>query len=326
MPFPSPVLSPAAISTASVAQSTWTTLSSGAPAGATGMVVLLTTSSGGGAVAREFRKTGSTDNYVTDSMGANQQIVRWVGLKAGQSGVNDFDFFNAASVVGEASLYPLCYFGSEAVFPTAIIAMASTLTTSYVNTYSTGGNAPSALAAVFNIHGGGDYYAYFRHPSSTDAFDCNNESASGRRDWFCALNGSQQYSAKAGNAGRQPYLVAYFTSNVVIPTNGIGVTRTPGTAGSYQNLSVSGDTSPIAIPYYLHFNTTSEAYQLSGQGTSWTAPNLASAGGFGAPGFAYAPAQANIASTSLVVSEMAYFTAGAATAAGTQGMLLGVGD
>lgn len=268
--------------------------------------MLLIGTVGGGSVAREFRKTGSTDNYVSDTTPISQQHYRYVGLKAGQNGVNDFDYYSAVNASTDL-IYPLCFFGPEAVFPTNIIAMASTLTTSYVNNYSTSGNAPSAIAAVFNIHGGGDYDCYFRHPSSTDTFENANEGATGRRDWFCALDGSQNYSAKAGNAGRQPYLVCYFTSNVTVNIN--AVTRTPGTAGSYQNLSVAGDTSPIACEYYLHNASTSYAYQLSGQGSGGTAPNNNGSGGFAAPGFAYAPAQANIANTALVVSELAYFTA-----------------
>lgn len=301
MAFPDFLQSPSAISTAGLTSNQWNTLSSGAPPGASGMTIRLVGGSGSG--AREFRKTGSSDTYTTDSTPSTQQLDRWVGLKAGQNGVNDFDFYSLTASTDVIT--PLVYWGPEVTFPTNQIIMPSTLTTSMA-TYSTGGNAPSALAGVFRIRGAGDFDSYFRHPSSTDTFQNGNENASCGRDFFCALNGTQQYAAVAGTAGRQPYLVAYFTSNVVIPTNGIAVTRTPGTAGSYQNLATTGDTSPVGIIYYMHSNT-SYAFQLSGQGTSWSAPNTVYAGAYAGPSIAYAPAQANIANLALAVSELAYF-------------------
>jgi hypothetical protein len=262
---------------------------------------------GVGSAAREFRGADSTDNYVSDAC-TNQQYTRWCRLQPGQNGVNDFQYYSAAAAPANDVITPLVFWGPEATFLQNIVAM-STLTTSYA-TYGTGGNAPAGLAAVFSIHGTNDYDVYFRHPSSTDAFDNGNEGVA-RRDWFCALNGTQQYAAKAGNAGRQPYLVCYFTSNVVVPANGIAVTRTPGTAGSYQNLSTSGDTNPIGAAYYLHSPSTGYAYQLSAQGTSWSAPNVVPGGGYSGGDVAYTPAQVNIANLALVVSELAYFTAGA---------------
>lgn len=301
MSFPNPILSPfTAINAAGFASGSWNTgIASGAPAGATGMRVLLVGGTGAN-IAREFRMTGSSDNYVSDVCAANQQHYRYVGLNSS----GQFDYYSATNATTDL-IYPLCYFGAEATFPTNIIAMASTTTTSYA-TDSTSGNAPGAIAAVFNIHGGGDYATYFRHPSSTDDFANANEGAGGRRDWFCALNGSQQYAVKAGNAGRQPYLVCYFTSNVTVNTN--AVVRTPGTAGSYQNLSTTGDVNPIACEYYIHSPSTAYAYQLSGQGSGGTAPNDNGSANYAAPAFAYAPAQVNIANTALVVSELAYFT------------------
>lgn len=299
MAFPQFIQNPVAISLAGLTDATWTTLASGAPAGASGMAILLVGGSGG-STAREFRKTGSSDNYVSDTSSTSQQTVRWVGL----NGSGQFDYYGG-NVATSDLIYPLAYFGAEATFPTAIVAMASTLTTSFA-TYSTGGHATAGLAAVFAIHGASDYNSYFRLPTSTDDFSNNNESNVARRDFFCALDGSQQYGAKAGTAGRQPYLVCYFTSNVVTTTN--ATTRTPGTAGSYQNLSTAGDTAPIGAAYYLHAPSTTYAYQLSAQGTSWTAPNDNNAGGYAGPGLAYTPAQANIANLALVVSELAYFT------------------
>ena len=304
MSFPSFIQSPTAISAAGFASGSWNIgIASGAPAGATGMAVLLVGNAGGGSIAREFRKTGSTDNYIADALPASEQVVRFVGLNGSQQ----FDYYSGAAATGDL-IYPLAYFGPEATFPTNIIVMASTLTTSFA-TYGTGGNAPGGIAAVFAIHGGGDYDTYFRHPSSTDAFQNGNESAAGRRDFFCALDGTQEYAAISGNAGRQPYLVCYFTSNVTCNTN--AVARTPGTAGSYQNLSTAGDTSPIGHMYYLRSPSTSYTYQLSGQGTSWTAPNVAPAATLAGPGLAYSPAQANIQNLALIVSELAYFTASA---------------
>jgi len=305
MTFPQFVQNPTAINLAGLSASTWTTFASGAPAGATGMAALIVGNSG--TQARELRKTGSSDTFTADTIASSQQVVRFTGL----NGSGQFDYWSAGGNQTSDLIYPLAYFGPEATFPTNQIIMGSTLTTSFVNNYSTGGNAPSAIAAVFAIHGGNDVSCYFRHPSSTDTLQNGNESTA-RRDWFCALNGSQQYSAIAGTAGRQPYLVCYFTSNVVeanAATHNV-VVRTPGTAGSYQNLSSSGDTNPIGTLYYLRSPSASEAFQLSGLGTAWSAPNQVPCGTLAGLGLAYTPAQANIASTVLVINELAYFTAG----------------
>ncbi len=301
MAFPNPILSPfTAINASGFSNATWNTgIASGAPAGATGMAVLLVGAAGGGTTAREFRKTGSADNFVSDNCPQGQQILRFVGL----NGSGQFDYYSGAGAPGDL-IYPLCYFGTEVTFPTSIIAMGSTLTTSYA-TYSTGGNAPAGLAAVFAIHGSTDYNSYFRHPSSADDFANGNEGVA-RRDWFCALDGSQQYAGKGGATGLQPYLVCYFTSNIT--TNITAVTRTPGTAGSYQNLSTSGDTSPIAQLFHMHSPSTTVAFQLSGQGSSGTAPNVVPCGTLAGAAMAFSPAQANIANTALAISELAYFT------------------
>lgn len=162
MSFPDSILSPfSAVSLAGITDATWFTVSSGAPANATGMLYLLATGTGG-SVVRETRKTGSSDNYVSDTIQNATQTVRAVGL----NGSGQFDYYGQTNASTDL-IYPLIFFGSEATFPTNIIIMGSTLTTSYA-TYSTGGNAPGGLAAIFAIHGSNDYDVYFRHPSSSD--------------------------------------------------------------------------------------------------------------------------------------------------------------
>jgi hypothetical protein len=228
------------------------------------------------------------------------------------SSSGQFDYF--ATNASTDLIYPLCFFGPEAVFPDNIVAMP-TSTTAYA-TYSTGGNAPAGLAAVFVIHGASDYNSYFRHPSSTDTFSSANEAGGGGvRHFFCALNGSQQYACKTGTTARQPYLVCYFTSNVVEANAAThnAVVRTPGTAGSYQNLATTGDSSPIACEYYIGNAVTGYQWQLSGQGSTVTAPTALADAGFVGPAFAYAPAQVNIANTGCAVQELAYFTAPSGT-------------
>lgn len=298
--FPNPILNPTSISLSGVTTSTWTTLASGAPSGATGMAYLL--SVGAGSFVRETRKNGSTDAYISDACGSSDNLLRFCGL----DGSGNFQYYTTNTTPTNDAIYPLIWFGGEATFPTNIIAMGSTLTGSYT-TYSTGGNAPGALAAVFNIHGGSDYASFFRHPSSSDDFANANEAAT-RRDWLTALNAGQQYAAKAGNTGRQPYLVCYFTSNYVTPSNFNSVVRTPGTAGSYQNLSTSGDNSPLAIVYYLDSPSTSYTFQLSGQTSAWTAPTAPPGGNFASQQLAIAPAQANIQNVALAIYEQGYFT------------------
>lgn len=317
MSFPQFVLNPAAITLSGLSQSTWSgAIASGAPAGATGM--LCAVAGPNGSVVRELRKNGSTDNYTSDGgVAVGSLVYRFVGLDSS----GQFNYFSASTTPNSDTIYPIAYFGSEAVFPTNIIAMGSTLTTSYA-TYSTGGNAPGAIAAVFAIHGGSDFNSYFRHPSSTDSFASVNESTT-TRHWLCALDGSQEYAGKAGTAGRQPYLVAYFTNGYSPNTN--VVDRTPGTFGSYQNISSSGDTSPVGIAYHGYCSSTAALLQISEQTSTWSAPDDNIAGKFSANVFAGAPVQANLASANIALKELGYFFVPTNTNGGRLG-LLGVGS
>ena len=255
-----------------------------------------------GSVVRELRKNGSTDNYTSDGgVAVGTLAYRFVGLDSS----GNFNYFSGSTTPNSDTLYPIAFFGAEATFPTNIIAMGSTLTTSYA-TYSTGGNAPGALAAVFAIHGGSDFNSYFRHPSSTDSFASVNDGGT-TRHWLCSLDGTQEYAAKAGTAGRQPYLVCYFTKGYSPGATPTLTDRTPGTFGSYQNIASTGDTSPVGIAYHAFSSTTAQVMQISEQGSTWSAPNDNIAGKFSANVYAGAPVQANLATSALALKELGYF-------------------
>lgn len=303
--MPTPILNPAAVSFTGFSVSAWNTVTaanSGAPVGASGLAYLLVTANA--SFVRETR-TGPadspTDNYVSDTMGQNQQTLRFCKL----DGNGAFQYYTTNTTPTTDTLYPLMWFGAEAVWPVSIIAMP-TMTNAFA-TYSTGGNAPLGIAAVFNIHGANDNAAYFRLPTSTDNWENGGNENAGRRDYMTMLDSSQNYAAKAGTTGRQPYLVMYMTTGFTGYST--AVDRTPGTAGSYQNLSTSGDSSPVAILYQMYNSSgTQVAYQLSGQGSTWTAPSQVPGGKFSANAIAYAAAQVNIATTAMAVKELGYFT------------------
>lgn len=286
-------IDPVSLSLSGVTASTWNPMTNAAiPAGATG-VILVAGFAIGHAGTVSVRKTGSTDTHTSGELGTGRQMLMFAGVSSSQ----EFDLWTTTTA--GLQLWLIAYLGSEATFFTNSTPLTA-LSTAWAN-YNISASAPGAVAAILSIDS--VYGPAVRISGSSDDF--SNDNAGATRQYFLVgVNGSQIFQAKALTAGPVPQLLGYMTSGITWNTNAIS--RTPGTAGSFEPLA----TESGAAGYLYHFNSpsTSYDYTVREQGLSYN-PNLEPANGLGGQNAAGSPAEVDIANTALTVHELGYFTA-----------------
>lgn len=308
-----PYLNPLTVSLAGVTTTTWTTLSSGVPAGATGVKLLWVGGTASASAARFVRKNGSTDTFqsqtVTGEFSSTPISTEW---NMGVDSSGNFQYYTASAAPTEGTMYVLGYFGSESVFLTNAVSLGALGTT--FGTISCSSAIPGGGIAGFFFITGGDTGAFLSITGSTD----NLSDAGGNisRNYLVGCDGSQNIRG-IGNAGggRTLYCQGYMTSGITWHTNAVNVT--PGTAGSLQNVSqAGGDTGTIvANLYYLTSGGFDCTFQLAGQGATTIPVSCYPASYYAGPYSAYAPSQANMSTiTNGTLYELGYFLAAPITA------------
>lgn len=296
MSFPQGIQNPTAISLSGVSVSTWTTLSAGTvPAGCTGMIAVL--SVGNGNYVRDFRAVGSSETATAVGTSNAEQYYELIPLNSS----GQFQYYTTNTTPTTDVLTPLVWLGPEWTFLTPKVAMPAMTTT--LATYSTGGNAPGAVAAAFKAYSGGINEYWVGHPLITPSVapDGNANPST----IIAGLDGSQEFAGKCITSGVTPYLVAYCTGGYTgFTSGGVLLNVTPGTTGSNQNLPT--DTGAVWAAYYGK-QTTLAAISASPQGTTWTPPSKELAQQQGGMIVISEPAQINIPTTTSIY-EIGYFS------------------
>lgn len=288
-------ITPVVINTTGITASTWTAYnlaSYGVPSGATG-VMLNFAQPVGHSGASMARMHGSTDSFVTTTLGSTQQMFLAIGVDASQN----VDIYLADV---NCTVYLLGYFGSEAVFFTNATALTA-VTTSYTS-YNLASSCPSGIAAFLFVDAA--YGVAFRKNGSTDDFENVNELTS-RKGFIVGLDSSQVMNG-IGQSSQVPQLLGYMRSGITWNLNAI--TRTPGSAGSFQSLAT--EASAVGYLYQLYdVNASGYTFTVREIGYSAYNPAMQGTGGSGsAQNVAGNPAEVNISNTALAVLELGYFT------------------
>lgn len=287
---------PPTVSLAGFNINNWNTLNAGVGTGPSAVVILVST----GPTANPtigWRQTGQTGFTATSTIGANHQCYGVVGLQSGQ-----FDLYLSATT--GVTVYVYGTLGPEYVPITPVDLTA--LTGSYQNYNVTSQTAQNAIAVALQINNGaGVGFRYGASGASTDAFNTAN-GTSVLNNYIIGLDPSQNFQGVSGN-GQTPILLGYWTAGISWHINAVNVT--PGTAGSFQNLTpAAGDTSPLGFIFDNTSTAGTYTYSLSEQG-SGLALAQSPVGGWHGMAIGANPAQINMSTiTTTTLYERGYFT------------------
>ena len=242
---------PQPISMASLTNGVFGPLTSGAPAGTTGVILNYVCPSGFN-LFTSFRMTGSTDTQ-TFLNGNGSNGMSW--YITGVDSLGRFDMNTSDHTHG--TLYLTGYFGSEAVFFQN--SPYNYVTTSSFVTNSLAANCPGAIAAIFDINGGGNGTNLYQ-PGSSDVYILGTPQSA-----IVGLDSGQNYRIRNAN-GATLYLRGYLSTGISWHQNSTAVGGS-FTAGVFQNVAkASGDPGDGSITGYVYYTLASGAnvYSLAG--------------------------------------------------------------
>lgn len=211
--------------------SAWTDIdvSTPVPAGATGVGLFIHNSNSSG---RAFgcRKKGSTDDRHQDLTGQTEEggCGFFIGVDANR--VFQYWVENTTDI----SIWLVSYFGPEAVFFTNAVSYTGTDFTWVDFDISSDTGGDTALCAIWEVESdnssAGDFG--FRVNDSTDDYrrDLNH-----RTGVIVGVDGSEICEFYRQGFRITPFLVGYMTDGFVVDIDGVDLT--PGSAGSYQDLT-----------------------------------------------------------------------------------------
>ena len=300
-----PYLNPLTVSLAGMTGSTWTTLSSGVPAGASGVKLLWEGVSSAGSSVRVVRAPSSTDSYIGTScsahIGSTPISQEWnIGVDSG----GNFQYYSNSGTPTEGVMWVLGYFGTESVFLTNAVSLGS-VGTSY-GTISASTAIPAGGIAGFFFITGGDQGTFIRMNGSSDSLA--NANSTSQMNWLVGCDSSQNVSAIAISSGRVLYCQGYMTAGYVAHMNAVNVT--PGTSGSFQNIAQAGGDSGVIANLYWYNTNAGATIQLGGQSASTFPAVHYPASIYSGQNSAYAPTKANLSTiTTATLYELGYFIA-----------------
>lgn len=204
-------------------------LSGVVPAGTTG-VMLRCVVSNGSTTSICIRSKGSSQNYIEYLLNGSQTFLY---VKLDSNGV-----FQHKNNINTSEIFLHGYFDSSAVFFTDLIDKTSGSLNSWTDIdISSHTGLDTAIGAIFHITdiNNNSTQMGLRKKGSTDDITVLSYYYYNKAGFMTGLDGSETCQKWFNDSDQLIYLVGYIKSGAVFHTNAIS--RLPGTAGSYQDLT-----------------------------------------------------------------------------------------